>query len=78
MPSPVFRRSVLEFGNAIDQSREIFLAERSSKAQQNGFLMASTPLLDRRAAQPSPPPRYRSLSKPNSPQKEKANWEEGV
>ena len=38
MPSPVFRRSVLEFGNAIDQSREIFLAERSSKAQQNGFL----------------------------------------
>ena len=41
-------------------------------------LLASTPLLDRRAAQPSPPPRYRSLSKPNSPQKEKANWEEGV
>ena len=38
-------------------------------------LLASTPLLDRRA-QPSPPPRYRSLSKPNSPQKEKTNWEE--
>ena len=40
-------------------------------------LLASTPLLDRRA-QPSPPPRYRSLSKPNSPQKEKTDQWEGV
>ena len=39
-------------------------------------LLASTPLLGRGQHTPSPPPRYRSLSKPNSPQKEKTNWEE--
>ena len=64
--SPMFSTQQTHFAPAADPEKDPVAALG---------LLASTPLLDRRA-QPSPPPRYRSLSKPNSPQKEKTNWEE--
>ena len=65
--SPMFSTQQTHFAPAADPEKDPVAALG---------LLASTPLLDRRA-QPSPPPRYRSLSKPNSPQKEKTDqWEE--
>ena len=66
--SPMFSTQQTHFAPAADPEKDPVAALG---------LLASTPLLDRRA-QPSPPPRYRSLSKPNSPQKEKTDQWEGV
>ena len=66
--SPMFSTQQTHFAPAADPEKDPVAALG---------LLASTPLLDRRA-QPSPPPRYRSVSKPNSPQKEKTDQWEGV